>query len=41
MKAQIIRKHGDTSNIIFEANWPDPVAGPDDVVLEEIGRAHV
>ena len=34
MKAQIIREHGDTSNIIFEANWPDPVAGPDDVVLE-------
>jgi len=34
MKAQIIREHGDISSITFEANWPDPVAGPDDVVLE-------
>ncbi|MEI8400996.1 MAG: zinc-binding dehydrogenase [Alcaligenaceae bacterium] len=34
MKAQIIREHGDIANITFEAHWPDPVAGPDDVVLE-------
>lgn len=34
MRAQIIREHGDIANITFEAHWPDPVAGPDDVVLE-------
>jgi len=34
LKAQIIREHGEIDNISFEAAWPDPVAGVDDVVLQ-------
>jgi alcohol dehydrogenase len=33
MQAQVIRGHGEIDDIGFEPNWPDPVAGPDDVVL--------
>ncbi len=33
MKAQVIRQHGSIDDIRFEADWPDPVAGPGEVVL--------
>jgi alcohol dehydrogenase len=33
MKAQVIRGHGEIDDIRFEADWPDPVAGPGDVVV--------
>jgi alcohol dehydrogenase len=33
MQAQVIRGHGNIDDIGFEANWPDPVPGPTDVVL--------
>ena len=33
MQAQVIRGHGDIDDIAFEANWPDPVPGPGEVVL--------
>jgi len=34
MQAQVIRGHGDIDDIAFEPAWPDPVPGPDDVVLK-------
>jgi alcohol dehydrogenase len=34
MQAQVIRGHGDIDDIAFEPNWPDPVPGPDEVVVE-------
>ena len=34
MQAQVIRGHGEIDDITFEANWPDPVPGPGDVVLK-------
>jgi len=33
MRAQVIRGHGEIDDISFEANWPDPVPGPGEVVL--------
>jgi len=33
MQAQVIRGHGEIDDIAFEANWPDPVPGPGEVVL--------
>lgn len=33
MRAQVIRGHGAIDDITFEANWPDPEPGADDVVL--------
>ena len=33
MQAQVIRGHGQIDDITFEANWPDPVPGPGEVVL--------
>ncbi|MEP7301918.1 MAG: zinc-binding dehydrogenase [Caldimonas sp.] len=33
MQAQVIRAHGEIDDISFEANWPDPVPGPGEVVL--------
>jgi alcohol dehydrogenase len=33
MQAQVIRGHGEIDDITFEANWPDPVPGPGEVVL--------
>jgi len=33
MQAQVIRGHGEIDHINFEANWPDPVPGPGEVVL--------
>jgi alcohol dehydrogenase len=33
MQAQVIRGHGEIDEITFEANWPDPVPGPGEVVL--------
>ena len=33
MRAQVIRGHGAIEGIVFEANWPDPQPGPDEVVL--------
>jgi len=33
MRAQVIRGHGVIDDITFEANWPDPQPGPDEVVL--------
>lgn len=34
MQAQVIRGHGEIDSITFEANWPDPVPGPGEVVLK-------
>lgn len=34
MQAQVIRGHGEIDDITFEANWPDPVPGPGEVVLK-------
>ncbi len=34
MRAQVIRGHGGIDDIAFEPDWPDPVPGPDDVVLK-------
>jgi alcohol dehydrogenase len=34
MQAQVIRGHGEIDDITFEPDWPDPVPGPDDVVLK-------
>lgn len=33
MKAAVIREHGGPGSIKFEANFPDPVPGPDDVIV--------
>ena len=33
MQAQVIRGHGEIDDITFEANWPEPMAGPGEVVL--------
>ncbi len=33
MQAQVIRGHGGIDDIAFEANWPDPVPGPGEVVV--------
>ena len=33
MQAQVIRGHGGIDDITFEPNWPDPVPGPDEVVV--------
>ncbi len=33
MRAQVIRSHGGIDDITFEANWPDPQPGADEVVL--------
>ncbi|MGO4395365.1 zinc-binding dehydrogenase [Variovorax sp. M-6] len=34
MQAQVIRGHGEIDDITFEADWPEPVAGPGEVVLK-------
>jgi alcohol dehydrogenase len=33
MQAQVIHGHGEIDDITFEANWPDPVPDPGEVVL--------
>jgi alcohol dehydrogenase len=33
MRAQVIRGHGEIDSIAFEPDWPDPIAGPGEVLL--------
>ena len=33
MQAHVIRGHGEIDSITFEPDWPDPVAGPGEVLL--------